>query len=90
MDNKAFLSAISKATGRDVAQVSLTIQKLAEILSSYCSEMDAVAIPGFGTFQPVKHSESVEHDSATGRSTLVPPSIQVEFKPSVLLRKSLS
>lgn len=47
-----------------------------------------VAIPGFGTFAPVKTDEFIEN-TADGKRYLIPPSIKLEFKTSVLLRKKL-
>ena len=48
-----------------------------------------VAIPGFGTFEGVKHDESVVRDLTSGRNMLLPPSIELQFKPGGMLRKKV-
>ncbi|MDE6460407.1 MAG: hypothetical protein K2K52_06195, partial [Paramuribaculum sp.] len=67
---------------------SNNIETVASILKNFCNEMDAVAVPGFGTFQPVKENEMVIAGE-DGSSTLLPPAIEVKFKSSVILRKAL-
>lgn len=52
--------------------------------------LESVAIPGFGSFTPVKHEERVETDAESGRRTLLPPHIAVNFIPGSKLRKLLS
>ncbi len=52
----------------------------------FCCELDAVAIPGFGTFTPEKNDERIVTD-ANGKSFLLPPSIELKWRPSVMLRK---
>lgn len=72
--------------GEDEAITSL--EEIAVAMAFFCGELDSVSIPGFGTFQPIKNDERiVEKD---GKQILVPPSIKVEFKPSVVLRKSIT
>lgn len=51
--------------------------------------LESVAIPGFGSFTPVKHEERVETDAESGRRTLLPPHIAVNFIPGSKLRKLL-
>lgn len=55
-------------------------------LLDYCSNLEAVAIPGFGTFMPIKSDERIVKD-AEGKSFLLPPSIELKWRPSVMLRK---
>ena len=65
------------------------LETIAEEIAISCSDCDSVSIPGFGTFQSIKKEESISTDNE-GRNVLNPPEISVEFKPSVVLRKSLS
>ena len=55
-------------------------------LLNYCSNLESVAIPGFGTFTPIKSDERIVKD-ADGKSFLLPPSIELKWRPSVMLRK---
>lgn len=89
MDNKTLISRLSMESGRSTGEVAGRIEAIVKTLGELCGGLDAVAVPGFGTFQPVKTDERVI-TSADGSRTLLPPAINVEFKSSVLLRKSLS
>ncbi len=89
MDNKTLISRLSMESGRSTGEVSGRIEAIVKTLGELCAGLDAVAVPGFGTFQPVKTDERVVA-GADGSRTLLPPAINVEFKSSVLLRKSLS
>lgn len=71
-------------------QVESTLKALSERIKDYCCNLDTVAIPGFGTFQPVKRPETIQTDLSTGQKMLMPPMIEVEFKCSVVLRKRLA
>lgn len=64
------------------------LESLAEQIAICCSDCDSVAIPGFGTFQASKKLETIT-SGLDGQKILNPPAIDVEFKPSVVLRKSL-
>lgn len=90
MNNNSFTTDLATKMALDEKSVDTLINALAGAIESFCTDMDAVAIPGFGTFQPIKNDESLETDSTTGRRILLPPSIRVEFKPSVILRKQLN
>lgn len=63
---------------------------LAAIIRRAASDLDAVAIPSFGTFTAVKHDEEISTDLSTGRRMLLPPQITLEFTPAAMLRKKLS
>lgn len=87
MNTDRLIEQLSATTGKTPEEVSGLIGALSETIRDYCADIDAVAIPGFGTFQPIKHNESVRTDIATGKQMLVPPAITVNFKSSVVLRK---
>lgn len=88
MENKTFINHLAKRLDRDPKTIGPLVEALASTIVDICSEMDSVAIPGFGTFQPVKQLERTETDS-NGRRLLLPPSITLTFKESVVLRKKL-
>lgn len=77
--------ADNEGVSADVAR--LMVKTVAQCIAGNCMEMDAVAIPGFGTFQPVKTDERMVSEG--GRRTLLPPEIKLQFRSSVLLRKKL-
>lgn len=88
MDTKELISRLSMESGQTAEEIYLKVDTLSSILRNFCKELDAVAVPGFGTFQPVKEDEIVVTGS-DGSRTLLPPAIEVKFKSSVILRKAL-
>ena len=88
MDTKELISSLSNVTGQSSEEISRKIDSVAKVLKNFCKDLDAVAVPGFGTFMPVKEDEIVVADE-NGRDTLLPPAVEVTFKSSVILRKAL-
>ena len=88
MENKTFINRVAKVSGRDPRQVSSLIETMANTLKNYAADLDSVAVPGFGVFQPVKRPESLI-EKPDGSRTLIPPSVNLTFKESVILRKKL-
>lgn len=89
MDNKQLLNILSQRTGRPVGEVKSLVDALAGIVRRAAADLDAVAVPTFGTFTPVKHPEEVRRDLSTGKNILLPPEITLTFKPGSLLLKRL-
>lgn len=83
------LQSIAAARNIEVEEAERIVNGFIKQLRDSCKDLDAVAIPGFGTFQPVKTLEHVVVDESTGKRTLMPPSVDVTFKSSVVLRKKL-
>lgn len=67
--------------------INTLMESVAETIGDFVKDSDEVAIPGFGTFSPVKYDERVTTDLDTAQMILMPPSIEVMFKPSVVIRK---
>lgn len=74
---------------RDVKDIDTLLSGLATALRDHCAVMESVAVPGFGTFQPVKEDERILSDLSTGRRTLLPPEIRLTFSPSNMLVKKI-
>lgn len=90
MDSKTFNSHLAKALKRTPDETATLIDAFSKLMVETGSELDSIAIPGFGTFATVKTDESIVTDSESGRRTLMPPSIKMIFQPSVVLRKKMS
>lgn len=90
MDYKTFAKRLAKVLGRSAEETATLTDALGKLMTELGSDLDAMAVPGFGTFTPVKTDETVMVDPATGSRTLMPPAITMEFQPSILLRKKLS
>lgn len=85
MDNDILIDEIANVLGIETKEAQKNLQIISECISGFCCECDSVSIPGFGTFIPVKNDDSVSIDNS-GKRILNPPSITVEFKPSIILR----
>lgn len=90
MNNKQFVERASKAAGVEGLEITALTGAIGGALTTFAHEQMSVAIPGFGTFVPLKRDEYIERDAATGASTLVPPNLALAFQPSIVLRKKLS
>lgn len=89
MDNETIIDRLSTSSGYDVEKTRLILSEFVGILRGCCLKGDAVAIPGFGTFQARKFDEHIFEDSEKGKRYLMPPCVKPEFKTSVVLKKKL-
>lgn len=89
MDSKTLISRLSMESGKSAEEIASAIAAVTATLGAHGATLDAVAIPGFGTFTSTKSDERII-TTPDGKRTLLPPAITVDFKSSVLLRKSLS
>lgn len=90
MDYKQLRKTISEQTGRTEADVDALTEGLSLILQQTGVELDAVAVPTFGTFRPVKHKETISEDLSTGKRMLLPPEIVMDFEPSASLLRRIN
>ena len=89
MDNKGFVAVLSKRTAREPKDIAALIEGLSASFRDRCGNMDTIAIPGFGTFEPIKENERISTDLSTGKRLLLPPQITLSFQLSAILRKKL-
>lgn len=90
MDRKTITDKISRKLNADKSAISSLFDSLSEVMAERCSELDYIAVPGFGTFEPKKKNERIAVHPATGRRLLVPPKIVLSFKPSSLLKQKVN
>lgn len=89
MDNKTFLTRLSRLLNCDSGDASALVAALSAVVRNECGALHTIAVPGFGTFTGIKHEESVSTDLTTGRSLLLPPQIVLSFTPGSKLRKEV-
>lgn len=89
MESKELIDSVAKKLGRDTTDVGHLVDALAEAIKSRCSQLDVVAVPGFGTFEAKKRNERVVVNPSSGRRMLVPPKITLGFKVSNVLKKRI-
>ena len=89
MDTKALLDIIIEKTGIDTSTAESLLDSLVEVIGSECSDMNSIALPGFGSFEPKKRQERVAVHPSSGRRMLIPPKITLSFRPSALLKQKV-
>ncbi|MCC8038953.1 MAG: HU family DNA-binding protein [Bacteroidales bacterium] len=87
---KSIATQVARKMDRGVSEVNTLIDALAGILREQCQQLNTVAIPGFGAFEPVKEDEKIITDLSSGKRMLLPPCVTLTFKPSHLLKKRLN
>jgi len=81
MDNKNFISALSRNSGLDHKTVATLTNALLNEMKETLTNLDSIKIPGFGEFSSSKTDEHIAYDSVTKERLLFPPSIEVKFTP---------
>ena len=82
MDNKSLKKIISDEIGKTGNEVDL-------LITDRCADMDSIAVPGFGLFEPRKRLERVNVHPSTGKRILIPPKITLTFKTSAVMKQRL-
>lgn len=81
---------MAEACGHTTADTDVLVEALCDVLRRAGTELDAIAVPSFGTFKTVKYDEEIRPDLSTGRNMLLPPEIKLEFTPSAVLMRKIS
>ena len=89
MENKKLIETVAANLGRSNEDVAKLVEALAGVLRTRCGDMDSVAVPGFGTFEPKKRNERVMIHPSSGKRMLVPPKVVLGFRISNVLKAKL-
>lgn len=89
MNNKEFIAELSKRLERDATDVNVLVEGFSSLLKDKCGALECIAIPGFGKFAGEKHLEHVEVSQETGKRTMYPPQIRMEYVPSAILKSRM-
>ena len=90
MDNKTFIEELSRRLDISRETVGIMIESLSGEIGKSASEMESVAIPNFGIFEPRMRQERVAVHPATGKKLLVPPRVCLAFKCSPSLKQRVN
>lgn len=90
MDHKTFINGLSRQCGRDNTETEQLVADLVRIIRETSSELDSVALPGFGSFVPIKEDEYVANDPESGKAMLYPPHVSIKFNAGSMLKKRFS
>ncbi|MBQ0049181.1 MAG: HU family DNA-binding protein [Bacteroidales bacterium] len=89
MNNKEFVAELAKQTGRTPKETQTLITALVGELSAQLSDENMVSVQGFGNFEVRKKAEHIMVNPSTRQRMLVPPRIDIKFRPGTTLKESL-
>lgn len=87
MNNKEFISELSRRfvyTNKDTTQL---VSSVINIMAQQLQDGNTVAIQGFGTFEVRKKLERISINPATQQRMLIPPKLVLTYKPSAILKE---
>ena len=87
MNNKEFISELSRRfvyTNKDTTQL---VSSVINIMTQQLQDGNTVAIQGFGTFEVRKKLERISINPATQQRMLIPPKLELTYKPSAILKE---
>lgn len=90
MENKEFVAQLAKKMNRDTKDVTSLLEGFSQVLKDSLSNLESVAMPGFGEFEAIKEDETITIDHSTGKRLLLPPQISVSFRASSIMKKRLA
>ena len=86
MNNKEFISELSRKTGYSNKEASQLVSSGLGIMTQELQEGKSVVMQGFGTFEVKKKLERVSVNPVTQQRLLIPPKLVLSFRPSTLLK----
>lgn len=90
MDYQTFLNSLASHTAKDLSETAVLASSLTAAIKNRLCELDSVALPGFGRFEPVKNDEYTAVDPSDNQLKLYPPEIKVSFVAGSKLKKRFS
>lgn len=89
MDTKTLIDRVAAQLEIPKEKAAEMLDAMTDIVGERCADLDSVAIPGFGSFEPKKKNERITVHPSTGRRMLIPPKISLSFRPSALLKQKV-
>lgn len=89
MESRKVVSLVADKLGRSTDDVKKLLDAFTDIVATRCGELDSIAIPSFGTFEPKKKNERIVINPGNGKRMLVPPKVALSFKISNVLKSKL-
>ena len=86
MNNKEFISELSRKTGYSNKEASQLVSSVLGIMTQELQEGKSVVLQGFGTFEVKKKLERVSVNPVTQQRLLIPPKLVLSIRPSTLLK----
>ena len=86
MNNKDFIAELSGKLGRSSKETSDWVALLLSEMTHQLEDGNAIYIQGFGTFEVKKKVERISVNPVSKQRMLVPPKLELSYKPSASLK----
>lgn len=90
MNNKEFTTELSRRLGLSVKEISNLVASFNKEVAQHLGNEDQISIQGFGTFEVKKKLEHIVVNPSSRQRMLVPPKMEVKFKPSAVLKDKIN
>lgn len=87
MNNKEFISELSKKFGYNSKDANRLVSCVLSAMTQELQEGNVVTIQSFGTFEVKKKLERISINPGTHQRMLIPPKLVLTYKPSVALKE---
>ena len=87
MNNKEFVSELSKQVGLSVNATTKLVGSTIKALEKHFENNDTVNFTNFGTFEVKKKLERISVNPTNGKRYLIPPKLVLSFKSSSALKE---
>ncbi len=89
MNNKEFTSELARRIGRTTKETGTLMTALVSEMAVQLADGNQINVSGFGVFDVKKKVEHVTTHPTTRQRMLVPPRMEVKFKPSQTIKDKL-
>lgn len=89
MDNKTLIDTVASRLDKSHEEIAELTEALGLVIADVLKAGDVVAIPSVGTFETKLKAERIALHPSTGKRLLVPPKINITFKPSSSLKQKI-
>lgn len=87
MDYKTLTDKLCERLGLTPETVASLTETMTGAIGECGMNLDSVAIPSFGTFEPRKRIERIAVHPSSGKKLMVPPKIVMNFRASQILKQ---
>lgn len=87
MNNKEFISELSRRLSYNNKETTKLVSSVLNIMTQELQEGKTIAIQGFGTFEVKKKMERISVNPSTQQRMLIPPKLVLTYKPSITLKE---
>ena len=87
MNNKEFISELSRRLGYTNKDTTQMVASLLSVMTQELQDGKTIALQGFGTFEVKKKQERISVNPATQQRMFIPPKLVLNYKQSINLKE---